>query len=124
VSEFLHIYYLPLIPFGSYCILDGTDDKAGVRIRISGKSILLAYWRGWFGLIGSVVSIGFLAVLFAKNKPNDPPDTPFRILFGGAIVLGWLLMWISYRWQKPTPIRALYLAKMVGIPMEALVDHT
>lgn len=56
VTRFFHFSYLPLFPIGGESILlfPNTDD--GVRIPMSGKSVLFAYLRGALA-VGTVVSI-------------------------------------------------------------------
>lgn len=57
---FWHIEYLPIVPLGSYVVLDGSeneDDFMGVRIAPQGKSILVGYVRSWAGITAIVASL-------------------------------------------------------------------
>src|SRR5215470_3996184 len=48
-TVFWHINYLPLLPRGSYAVLDGSTDESfhGQPVGWSAKSVLAGYIRGW-----------------------------------------------------------------------------
>src|SRR5262245_13761922 len=67
VTQFGHLYYIPLIPTGSFVVLEKHADGGfrGAAIPLSGKSLLVGWLRGGstvtivgsaIALIGSIVS--------------------------------------------------------------------
>lgn len=124
MTEFAHIYFVPLIPAQSWCILDNGSDNQGVAIRMSGKSVLVAYLRGVMSVAALVATASCIVLASRFFQPNKQPTLLGQtILLGAGAVGGWVLFFLSYRWTKPTPVRALDLAKQLGIPMEILVEH-
>lgn len=124
VTEFAHLYFIPLVPAKSYCILDHGNGDQGVPIKMSGRSVLLAYLRGILAPVSVVASIAFIVMLYSFfQRGNGQGGSEVLLITGIVVIVGWLLVFLSYRWNKPTPTRALELGKQVGIPMEVLVEH-
>src|SRR4051794_37245825 len=51
-TQFAHVNYLPLLPLGTFIVLEGSeqgDAFRGKRVRLSWKSVLVGYYRGWAG---------------------------------------------------------------------------
>src|SRR5262249_17385267 len=68
VTRFLHVQFVPLVPLGSYLILNGKfagGNEAEIKIGLSGKSILFAWFRA--ALWAFAVVITALAVIGAMD---------------------------------------------------------
>jgi hypothetical protein len=61
VTQFAHIWFLPLIPLKSFFVFEEDDDR-GIEIPMRGKSVLSAWVRTGllFGGIGSLVAGGVM----------------------------------------------------------------
>jgi hypothetical protein len=118
-TDFFHLDYLPLIPTGSYILLDGTEN--GVRIGLNGKSILFTYLR--FALfVGGAVAL-IVAVIHLLSRRAEQIEWSHAL---GTVALSaslFYLFWASYRFTRARPLRALELAKQVGIPPEVLAQY-
>src|SRR5690349_4791585 len=73
VTQFGHVYYIPLIPTGSYIVLEKNNDGGfrGVSIPISFKSWLVAWLRAGciVAIIASIV-IGIIAIAESAKNPG------------------------------------------------------
>lgn len=66
-TKFCHFDFFPLIPLGSYIILESEfNSTSGVQIELSGKSVALGYIRA-VGVIG-VISTGFWAYFTLSDQ--------------------------------------------------------
>jgi hypothetical protein len=122
-TEFVSINYFPIIPLGSYCLFDEGGAMRGVKISSSGKSILLGYFRGIvcvLSVLFMIFGVIFVILDFKKIKWLEFPEPV--IMIAGSL-LGGLLLYLSYLWQKPKPLRALELAKLMGVPITVLATH-
>lgn len=123
-TEFFHLYYVPLIPLRSAVYVEGTNDKLFKPIGMSWKSVFVTYLRGIGGVVAAVCTLFFLDSVFEffpKARHKAVMENQWYYL-AGAIVC-WSLVVLSYFWTKPSPVRALELAKVLNIPMEDLIDH-
>jgi len=120
-TRFAHIQFFPLLPMGSYLVF-GEDDSnyQGVRIPLSGKSVLVAWLRAALFLVG--IAVGLFAVIALAD--NDIADA----LWPGAICLAALVLYAFTKSAKgigkATSTRAIQLAKCADIPEEALDNLT
>lgn len=124
VTEFFHVYYVPLIPLHSVVMLEGSGEKIYKKIPMAWKSVLVTYLRGLVGVgafVCTAIFLGIMFNLFQKNKDRQLVDNVWYFL--GFAILGWLLVVLSYYGSKPSPVRALELARHLDIPMENIVDH-
>lgn len=133
---FAHLNFLPFGPIASYVILDGTEHGTqfqGYFIPLSRKSILVAWVRAvLFALVGfiSVMLVlvvgGILVVAAASAKEVKQDDVDF--LIGVSIAFGidgvlLLLLFVSYRLTRASPMRALELAKIAEISPEKIAAY-
>ena len=124
VTEFFHVYYVPIIPLGSRVMVEGTDEKLFKKIGFSWKSVLVTYLRGVGGVAAVVFTAIFLGTIFEVfHKQKDKALFENQWYYLGAAIVCWSLVVLSYFWTKPSPVRALELAKVLNIPMEDLIDH-
>jgi hypothetical protein len=124
MTEFFHVYYVPLVPLRSAVHMDNAGEAPGTPISMSGKSVLVTYLRGLVGVAAFLSTLIFLGTMFNVFNPRKHPHViENRWLFLAAAVVGWFLVALSYRWTKPSPVRALELANTLDLPMESIVEH-
>lgn len=114
-TRFGHLYYLPLIPLGSFALLAGNpDDSFGVPIPLSGKSILIAWLRTVF-VLGAIVA-GILAVAgFSKGDHAAGAALTFlTIVCVGLFIASKRVGWC----QRASYERAVQVAELVGASNE------
>src|SRR5687767_10180082 len=77
-THFGHLYYIPLIPIGSYAVFGRTPEGGiqGIPLGISFKSVLMGWLRAGcvLGAIGGVV-LAFMSL-------GKPQTVPLAVLFG------------------------------------------
>ncbi len=95
-TQFVHVWFLPLVPTGSSLVLSTNPDGSfrGIPIGMSGRSVLAGYTRIW----GPIALLGALA-LFAVNlsEASDLAEGIATVIVFGfgvaltlaACVLGW-----------------------------------
>ena len=67
VTRFGHLWFIPLIPMGTYLILDEEGEERGLEISFSFKSMLLGWLRG-----ACVMATLFLFIIaFVANTDGD-----------------------------------------------------
>ena len=114
-TRFFHIYYVPLIPLGTFLVTrEGDTDFAGVPLPLNGKSILVGWLRtfGWLGLIGSPIVAGL-----GMAGSNFPQTVTGGI--GTAVFAA--LLWFLYCQRFITHAsyeRAADIARQMGLPPE------
>lgn len=89
VTQFGHLYYIPLIPTGSFVVLEKTADGGfrGAPIPLSFKS-LLAGWLRAASTIALVISCVVLPFLFTKDAAPFAWTLPFVVgCLSGALLL-------------------------------------
>jgi hypothetical protein len=117
-TKFGHIYYLPLIPTGSYVVL-GEDSKnfRGVSIGLSFRSIFTAWLR--VGLF--LVAMGFsVAVLVAAIDERHRSGNPIQL--GVVAVALWFAFGMSWHkiFTRASYNRACQLGQIVGLNAQAM----
>jgi hypothetical protein len=114
-TRFFHLYYVPLIPVGTYLVTDEREDAfSGLPLPWSFKSILV----GWLRTAGIVSFAPALFLLFSGLGRGDVPraGAGVLIMFLAAIVL-----WLCYRLKSITTAsyeRAMDLANRLGLGPE------
>lgn len=117
-TKFFHVNYLPLIPTGSYFILQEQGDQfQGVTIPISFKSVAVAWLRSstFFMFLFGVI----FCVIFLSEKKNGA-----AIGVGALAALGVALFWASYYIplvSRASYQRAMDLAHRIGLSDEAVL---
>ncbi|NOK38110.1 hypothetical protein HMI49_33415 [Corallococcus exercitus] len=116
-TKFGHINFVPLIPLEGWLVVaEEGNGWRGQAIGMSGKSVLVAWARFLFIVVG-VGSLLFGSIAFAEHEA------------GGAIPLGLLALACigglitSYKWKWVThasPERAMEIAREAGISEEGL----
>jgi hypothetical protein len=86
-TRFFHLNFVPLIPLGSFVIVDGTESEKGFqgqRIGWNAKSIFAGCFRGWVGTVALVVLMFTAMKIAAILAPRANGD--------GEIILTIVLM--------------------------------
>jgi hypothetical protein len=118
-TRFFHLYYVPLLPLGSYVVVAGSEEGngfRGVRTRLSFKSILAGWIRA--ALILSVV-VGTLVGLVALVDHLDnrkAPSTDALVVPWALAVLSVFAYWVTHRSARAGYARALALGAELGLP--------
>ena len=87
ITQFGHFNYVPLFPTKSFFVLEGSqsgDDFRGVRLPMSGKSVLAGYIRVWGGLLALIFLASAGHALGMKLTGNDEPQS---MLIAAALVI-------------------------------------
>jgi hypothetical protein len=120
-TRFGHLWFIPLIPVETYLILDmpGESGQRGLRIPMSGKSVLAGWLRAACFLTmvisGIITAVGLLEYLSTGH--------------GGARILEsapWLavstgLFGLTYLFGKPSRRRAVQLGAHLGVSAEVML---
>ncbi len=117
-TQFFHINYLPLIPTGTYFVLEEQGDNfRGVTIPLSFKSILVAWLR-------AATFLAFFIAVITTIITVSEKKTPAAIGSGLAAVAAIAAFWGTYYIplvSRASYDRALDLAHRVGLSDEALL---
>jgi hypothetical protein len=112
-SAFVHVFYVPLIPFGSRLIHESqSGGYRHVPIRLRLKSVALGWLRSWLvlaGMVGGVVAF----VQFLDHKTWWPYAGGAGAAFAIAAALTWLR---PFRYAGYA--RAVELAERYGLSKE------
>jgi len=117
-TQFFHVNYLPLIPTGTYFVLEESGDNfRGVTLPLSFKSVCVAWLRAllFIGFIASVI----IAIIFVSDQ-----KTPEAIGIGLAGVLAVAFFWCTYYIPfiaRANYERAMELAQRIGLNEEAVL---
>ena len=119
-TNFGHMWYIPLIPTQtSFIIHQSSEGWQGVPIRMSGKSILLAWMR-----CGLVVAICISSIVAMSAFMDARPSWT---LAGGSITVtvlcaaAWLFSKKSKAFAHASYERAIQIADEVGFSEEARI---
>jgi hypothetical protein len=118
-TEFYHVNFIPVWPVRSYIVLHGPSNHR-LRVGLSRKSIAFAYLRVLcigLALVGLAWGLG---EEFLKGKRKQA-DIDFITLLLGLMSL--LVLFLSYRLSRPTPLRAYRLALQAGLPIHVVADY-
>ena len=120
-TKFGHLWYIPLIPVGSYLVLNKTGDGwNGVQIPMSFKSVCYAWLRAGTLLAGVIGSI--IALVELKNGP-EAWLTP--AIVGVSSLATFAVVAFHKGSTHATYDRACQLGEMVGLTPEgkAMIDR-
>ena len=119
-TQFGHIWFVPLVPVGSYLILDDGKER-GISIGLSGKSVLFAYGRLAL-FIGGVIAF-IMTLVKGRQFIDDKADLLTFMLPVVAVPICFYLLYRSYRNNHPSPQRAVEIAKAAGLPVEIVAQY-
>lgn len=134
-TEFFHVNLVPLLPTGTFLVLEGSGSAEPIKYRIgfSFKSVLFAWLR--LALLLAAAVSGSTACVVAFVTLADPgaqaqarglgpvvPVLDWPDIIGAAATSAgcWYLLYKSYQVTRATPERAVELAPIAGISVERL----
>src|SRR5262249_24255324 len=123
-TRFLHVQLVPLLPLGSYVILDGKfrdGGQAEIKIGLSGKSILFGWLRAALWTVAVVVQIWALIGAANAAKGRTPWLNCIVYWVVAITIIG--AIWASYRLTRAGPFRAVRLASKAGIAPELVARY-
>jgi len=115
VTRFGHLYYIPLIPTGSFVVLEKNADGgfSGAEIPLSGKSMLAGWIRG--GSLVAMIAAVIFTVIFAIDANAAPFAWTLPLTLGfvaaGALFLSYKLKFFT----EASYERAMELARHMGL---------
>jgi hypothetical protein len=123
---FWYVQLIPLLPLGSYLILDEKvkDDKdyRCFYVGYSLKSILLGWGR--IGLLSVAVVCSIMAVVRLNSLRGQTPNIHGALMAGGVAVASWFLLWATYRlWSKASVEQSVAWAIKAGIDPSVVEAH-
>jgi hypothetical protein len=113
-TRFFHLYYVPLIPVGTFLVTDERDEFAGLPLPWSFKSIVV----GWLRTAGFVAFAPAVYSLITGSHRNDLARVGAGVLI---ILLAAVVLWFCYRLKSITTAsyeRAMELAGRLGFSPE------
>lgn len=118
-TKFGHINFVPLIPLEGWLVVaEEGNGWRGQAISMSGKSVLTAWARFLFIVVG-IISLLFGFIGFSSHDAGTA--IPLGLL--GLACIGGLIA--SYKWKwvtQASPERALEIAREAGIGEEGLAQ--
>jgi hypothetical protein len=91
-TKFIHVWFLPIIPIGSYLIVEGVVDSYGIPrefpIPFSGKSLLLGWMRAW--TLFTAILAGCFAYVFIGAFGLGKAWVPLGLAAGSLMACVWL----------------------------------
>ena len=140
-TRFVHIWYLPLVPFGSIFVVGESDDgMRGVKVPLSFKSVF-SVWTRTAALLGGIASLvgGVMAgvngidavnrliraVQRNKLEPERAVELVMEIAMGGgglcmAVVCAGVFVLVGKVFRKAGPARKAELLEKLGISTEPI----
>jgi hypothetical protein len=103
-TQFLHLKGLPLFPLQSFIVAEGTEDGhsfQGKRVKYRWKSVLVAYYRGWVGLVAGVLcglSGAVSPLLLGVDSHPAQAQAFLGGLLGAIVATGVVLLSRSWAW--------------------------
>jgi hypothetical protein len=115
-TRFGHLYYIPLIPLGSYAVFDKSGDQfSGAPIPLSGKSVVMAWLRAAC-VVGAAVS-GVAAIInFAGHQV---PMAAALLILAMMLVTLFAATKKAKFFTQASYERAVRLSERVGLTPEA-----
>ena len=111
-TKFLHIFFVPLIPLGSWVVIKESDHGwEGRPIGVSVLSILMAWFRAALVLGYLGIAVKMFIDMFGSRMPLDGIHA---MMFAGLSLLCLVAFRLSYRLSVASTKRAQQLALKLG----------
>jgi hypothetical protein len=115
VTRFGHLYYIPLIPTGSFVVLEKNADGgfSGAEIPLSGKSLLAGWLRGGsvVAMIGAVIG----TIITLTDKKAGPFAWALPVVIGVTAAMVLVLTYKLKFFTTASYERAVELARHMGL---------
>jgi hypothetical protein len=124
-TEFVHVWFLPLVPRRSFLVREETADgkaRSPVRIPLSSRSILIAWTRTVLSLIGLVLPI-FSVIHYRQVQQGIGREPSLSVVFLAISAMCFLGLCATYRFTRASPLRALELGARAKIPPEVIARY-
>jgi len=117
-TQFGHANFLPLFPYRTYLVREGSEQGeafAGKRIPLSLKSVLAGYVRAWVGLAAIVLFglIGVLTPMFLRIPRHQ--EEVIWMTIGAIVGISGSFFVLLTRWRAWALVELLLLAGSVVI---------
>lgn len=117
-TRFGHLYYVPLIPLGSFAVISQNgDDIQGASLPLSFKSIITAWLRAALVIGGAI-----LVIMGCTMAASDELASGVGMIVCG--VAAWVLFYFTYRWsffRQAGYERAVQIGQRLGLNPEGMV---
>ena len=115
ITQFGHVYYIPLIPTGSYVVFEYTGDGGfrGASIPLSFKSMLAGWLRG--GSIVAMIASAIAVPIILSDARNAPGTWVLPVLIAVAAVIALILSYKLKFFTEASYERAKELAQHAGL---------
>jgi hypothetical protein len=121
-TQFFHVNFIPLIPLGSYVVIEGVevkeDQPPGVPISFNFRSLFFAWLRA--GLIAGGVFAAMAAIIEGFRLLHRHGQPGFAAAMAVLALVLFAVLPLTYRLTRATPFRALALARHADIEPEAV----
>jgi hypothetical protein len=125
-TKFLHVFFLPLAPSSSFVVLDSSKDCdhfKGVPIALNRESMLMAWLRAGCVIGGGGAALAAPILAGAAFLDGREGFALPCIASAVASPVFFLALRLSYKISRARPMRALELARQVGIPPDPVVAY-
>jgi hypothetical protein len=119
-TKFGHLWYIPLVPSGSFLVLSQEKNSIrGVKIPLSGKSVLAAWLRG--GSVAAAVAFAIVAMVVAGDPRAKGGEGAVYGAMSAVCVVMAVLAWRLNWFRRGSHARAMELARIAKMPEEVSV---
>jgi hypothetical protein len=119
-TQFFHVNFVPLIPLGSYVVIEGVEPKndapPGVPIAFSYRSLFFAWLRA--GIIMGGGGAAMVAIIEGFRLLHRHGRPGFAAAMAVLALVLFAVLPLTYRLTRATPFRALALARLADIEPE------
>jgi len=120
-TDFLTINLIPVIPRGSYLVLE-TPDTEPIAVPLRWKSVLFALVRFILALAALISSLVVGIEFFEKRVPLGDGWPLLAALTVGLVLLFLCFRW-TYSFTRAHPLKALEWARIANIPPEVVAQY-
>jgi hypothetical protein len=124
-TQFFHVNFVPLIPTGSFIILEGVerkeDEGPGIAIPLDYRSMFYAWLRTALMVGGGLAFITAAIEGFRCLARHGDGAYAAGMAVVGVVLAAFLPF--TYRMTRAAPLRALGLARLAGIEPEVVAKY-
>jgi hypothetical protein len=122
-TQFVHVYYVPLIPTTSYIVLAGSESGSGfrgVKTSLSLKSVLVGWVRtgAVLATIGGIIGAVAYGIALADSQSAEALEGLIMTVSLAVGAVG--VYWITTRFGRAGYQRALELAEQLGVSQDLI----
>jgi hypothetical protein len=121
-TQFFHVNFVPLVPTGSFVVIEGIerkdDDPPGIPIGYHFRSLLFAWIRAGLWIGGGWAAIA--AIIEAFRCLHHRGDPGFAAAMAVLSLVLFAILPATYRLTRAAPLRAVALARLADIEPEVV----